>query len=210
MASLARGLGVAVGGLYRYFPSKTHVIAALQVEALMKLESFVVEQLAAVEAAVVARATGESVASLAAVMAAPLCYLRHARQSPDWHHLIDQSLSAAEPLLDDETAAEVAQALGAVLRPVTERLQAAADLGHLDAGDAEARTYTLWAAIHGLDHMRKRDVRVREGLRSDALTRGALRALLVGWGADAQVAEASFQLADEALSEPVAKLEDRP
>ena len=202
MTSLAKGLGVAVGGLYRYFASKTHVVAALQVEALNHLTTFNASHFNAVERQIMASEPGDAVKSLVRVVTAPMSYLCHAQESPDWHQLIDQSLSTPTPLLDDQSAAEVSMALEALLQPVAERLEAATTEGHLNQGDAEARTYILWATIHGLDHMRKRDARLRAELRSHALVRGALATLLVGWGAEMTAATAAISVVADALSTP--------
>jgi len=60
-----------------------------------------------------------------------------------------------------------------------ERAQAA---GALADGDPRLRAYALWAAIHGVDHFRKRDPRLPDDFASDRVADELLGALIRGWG----------------------------
>ncbi len=183
MPTLAKRLGVAVGGLYRYFPSKEALLVTLQAEAL---EGF---------AADLAAAEGEAerwspqgpldaeATALHRVARIPWSYLEDAARAPARHRLIDALLSAPQPLLAPEQATAAEAPLGQVLGRAAAVLEEAQQAGALGLGDAAVRTHVLWATVHGLDHLRKRDLRQPEALRVDPLARAALAALLRGWGA---------------------------
>ncbi len=179
MPALAARLGVAVGGLYRYFPSKEALLVALQGEALGAFAAEVAAEGAAID-------TGDlepQAAALHRIARLAWAYLDDAVRAPARHRLIDALISAPDPLLGAE-AAEAAEApLRELLTSCAALLSAACERGALATGDPHARTHVLWAAVHGLDHLRKRDPRLPPALRSEALARGALEALLRGWGA---------------------------
>lgn len=179
MPALAARLGVAVGGLYRYFPSKEALLVALQGEALGAFAA----ELAAEAAAEATTALAPEAAALHRIARLAWGYLDDAARAPARHRLIDALLSAPDPLLGAE-AAEAAEApLRELLASCAALVEAACARGALAPGDPQARTHVLWATVHGLDHLRKRDPRLPPALRSEALARGALETLLRGWGA---------------------------
>ncbi len=179
---LAERMGMAVGAMYRYFSGKSGLVAALQERAVASLAV----DLARAADAAVTRAEGAELspgrAALVRACAAALSYLSHAVHTPERHRLIDASLSSPKPLLDDEGARAVAVVLEGLLGQVAGHLAVAAAQGALAPGDALARTHVLWATVHGLDHLRKRDRHQPAALRSGALAGAALADLLRGWG----------------------------
>ncbi len=110
---------------------------------------------------------------------------------------MDAFLSAPNPTLSDEDARTIDAYLAPVLGECAQHLDVAAKVGAITPGDALARTHVLWAAVHGLDHFRKRDRIQPSALRVEALEHNLLRATLIGWGASPRtVDEALGRLGD--------------
>ncbi len=184
---IAGAIGASVGGLYRYYDGKDALLSALQQRAIAAVADDQASDLAA--ATRIFAREGEpvrkGVASLASALVASTVVLRHAQRRPEEHRLLDAFLSAHEPLLSEEAARSSDDALRPLVEAVARELQAAAAAGILEQGDAVQRTYVLWAALHGLDHFRKRDRILPPALRVEALVPAALCTIARGWGATA-------------------------
>ncbi len=181
IAHLARRLDAAVGALYRYFPSKSALMMAMQRRAIEALRGDLEQTFARAEAAFPDAAA--PVRALAAAMLIVPSYLADATAQQARHNLIDRVLSVPEPVLSDDHARDVDEVLRPIIELVSVRLQGAVDLGAINAGDPAQRTHLLWALSHGLDHFRKRDRIQPPALRVDMLVGHGLRALFIGWGA---------------------------
>jgi AcrR family transcriptional regulator len=168
---LGAELGMATTSLYRYFPGKTELVVALQVRAIAAL------------AADVDKAIAKAQTPLDQIRAAVGVFLDGPVKAPARHHLIDAFLSAPEPQLDPTALAEVEAVLGPLLATVAACFDAAAAAGALEPGDGALRTRVLWAAAHGVHHLRRRDRIEPKSRRSTALARETVAALLRGWGA---------------------------
>lgn len=188
IGSLAERVEAAVGAIYRYFPSKTALITALQVRAVEELREVVDAALARLDASEAPR----EVALLAAAIAVPYAYARHLQERPARRMLINRSLAAPAPVLPEEEAFEVDAALRPVLERMVARLSAAAEAGLLEAGDARQRAMLAWAGVQGLSLFVNRDRLQPPELRSPALIAPLLEALLRGWGAEAASARAAL------------------
>lgn len=191
VARLAERVDAAVGSLYRYFPSKDALLAALQARAIEQLG---VELDAATRAAetLLGDLPTHSRALARAVVIGP-CYLHVSQRSAQRHRLIDSWVSSRQPVLSSDAAATVNVSLEPIIAEVAGKMQRATDCGALDKGDQRQRAHVLWATIHGLDHFRKRDRIQPDNLKVQALLAQALRALLLGWGAERDRADEALQ-----------------
>ena len=192
MAGLAGELGVSVGGLYRYYPSKGTILVGLEMRSIASYRAVQEDLLVALEPRL--RRHAVPVAALARVLTAASAYLEHARRDPLQHRLLTQMLAFPEPLLDENEVREVE----VHVRPVIDRgvtlLAAAVEAGALAPGDAAQRTFVLWAALQGADQFRKRDRVLPPPLHSWALADAAIDALLRGWGAEPHALAAARRL----------------
>lgn len=196
IGALAERVNAAVGALYRYFPSKTALIAALQVRAVEELQGVVdaaLAQLAAADA-------DPDLRLLAEALAVPHAYYRDLVEHPARRLLINRSLAAPDPLLPDEEAQRVDVALRPLLERAAQGIAAAADAGLLDPGPAPARAMNAWAAVQGLSLFLLRDRLQPPELRCERLIGPQLVGLLRGWGADAEAAERAVGLLERAGS----------
>jgi len=187
LGKVAKRLDVAVGGLYRYFPSKEALVAGLQQRAVerfgTRLNAHLPES---------TRASGP-VVLLRRVVAPFFFYATNAKDDPDEHRLMDAMLSTIDPALTDAQAREVEEVLGPVLARSQRGLDAAAVGGALAPGDARQRTLLLWAGTHGVGHLASRDRLEDPDHRSDALLRALFENLLVGFGAQRKHAKAALR-----------------
>lgn len=188
MPRLASRLECAVGALYLTFPSKSALLVALQEQAIGWLS---LEIAVAVEASKKAAAgrCGESPArlALANLAAAVNTVVELPRRSPARHRLVDELLSSSETVLSQDELATVNATLAGLLGQVTTLLREAQAAGALAPGDVEVRARLLWAALHGLDHFRKRDRGEPAELRTPRLATAMMDTLLRGWGASEDV-----------------------
>ncbi len=197
IARLAEGLDAAVGAIYRYFPSKQALLSGLQRQALERFGEDLRARIEATTAALCAQGLDpdrEAPAALCRLSAALCAYLDDAQLAPDRHRLIDELISTPEVLFDDADLPTTEGALGPVLGLVGALIDRAVALGALGPGDAAQRTHVAWAALHGLDHFRKRDRLQPPHLQMAALTAAMIRTLLIGWGAAPKEVDAAMGL----------------
>lgn len=194
ISSLAGRLGMSVGGLYRYFEGKEAILVALQEHAIAR---FAEEQRAALDRAEHRlRASRfrahEPIGMLYRLVATFSVYLG---PRPDaQHRLLDTFVSAPGPFLSDERARAVNALLHPILGVYRELFEDAVRCGALAPGDPLQRTHIVWAAVHGLDHFRKRDRLQPRHLRTGALLHETYRTLLGGWGANPAAIERALTL----------------
>jgi AcrR family transcriptional regulator len=191
---LSRELDIAVGALYRYFPGKQALLVALQRQALAKLSAQLAAEVERSRARVAnADRRDRKAAALAHLVAAMGAIHAFARRDPVRHRLLDELLSAPDPLLSVEDLREVNLALSPLLDQVTSLFHEATHAGALSPGLPELRTRLVWAALHGLDHFRKRDRAERPHARVEQLFPELVRTLLLGFGASKKAVEAAMR-----------------
>ena len=156
---LAKDLGVALGGIYHYVDGIEEVLVLVEHRALSELG-------VAMAAAEAKNATKPALARLSAVIRV---FVDEPERAPARHRLVDALLSAPDPLLSPAQAARAELALATIHARVSRIFEECVAEGTLAPGDADVRTLLVWAAIHGLDHFRKRDARVPRKLRHRAL-----------------------------------------
>jgi len=189
LGKVAKHLDVAVGGLYRYFPSKEDLVMALQRRAVERFGDRLANHLPTKPRA------GRPVATLRHALAPFAFYAASASADPLEHRLMDIMLSNLTPSLDDAQARIVEGALGPILDQAQRGLELARETGALAPGDGRQRTLLLWSATHGLGHLRSRDRLEQAPYRVKALLSAMFESLLVGFGADPKHARAAARRA---------------
>jgi AcrR family transcriptional regulator len=181
---LARRTGAALGALYRFFPSKQAVIAALQVRALEELGA---DLQADVEAAA-ARAADlpDRVRALVPIVAAADTFFAQPRLHPARFRLIDEILSKPAPVYSDEEAHALEETVRPILAVVGECVSRYGAVFGGRANEARLLPLMLWGGLHGVSHFIKRDRLSTPSSPTSAEVAGALvRTLLLGLGATA-------------------------
>lgn len=179
---LARRTGAALGALYRFFPSKQAVIAALQVRALEELGA---DLSAAVDAAV-ARASShpDRVRALVPIIAAADTFFAQPRLHPARFRLIDEILSKPAPVYSDDEARALEETVQPILDVVGTAVAGGGAVFGARANEAHLLPLMLWGGLHGVSHFIKRDRLSTLSSPVSGEVAGALvRTLLIGLGA---------------------------
>lgn len=181
-AHIASSLSLTPGALYRYFPSRDAIIAAVQRRVITSLGERVI-------AAIDAASEGGPIGGLFAVADA---LVQFSRESPARYGLLARMLATPEPLVGDaEAAAVIPEAMAVLLRVEALMIEASRE-GALSPGDERARLLSWWSALHGALQLDKLS-RFSPAARAEEILPVSLRALLVGWGASPKSAEIACQ-----------------
>ena len=175
IAAVAQRIGASVGGMYRYFPTKHAIFAALQLRAIDAFEEHLLTHLEAASQGT----------ALERVALAFSTWMTFRDVAPTHYRLLDESLSSMERTLDDEQASAVNERLHTILTHLADTIETAVAVEELRPGDAMIRTHLLWSALHGLGHFEKRDHLQPERLRVAALETTLYETFFSSWGASA-------------------------
>ncbi len=189
---LARELDVAVGALYRYFPSKGALIAALETEVIGAYGEDLLAATALGEPRAAER--GAPVAALFRLLLIASSYERLAVTYPERFRLINMILATPDNILPPEYGLQVMAAMVKVMRIVARRFEEAVATGALATGDAMQRTLLYWSSLRGVLQSAKLERFRPDLVRRDALVEELARALLVGWGAETRDLDEAFGL----------------
>src|SRR5574337_425238 len=131
LRELAREVGVSAAAIYRHFPDKSALMAALAVEGL--------ERLGRAQRRAARSADGVKAGFLASGMA----YVRFAVDNPALFRLVFSAAQRCDPL--DEPVDDVSSAMRGLRRDI-ERLMPEGT----PAGERKAAALHAWALVHGL------------------------------------------------------------
>lgn len=168
MARLARECDAAVGAVYRYLPGKSALLGGLQLRSVRVLADLVELRLA------------EIADPIERIQLAFGTWSVFSQESPALFRLIDDSLSDPRPHLDPDDRDQVQQFLSPLLGRCAQLIEEAVESGALRPGDAQIRTYALWAAVHGAQHL-GRKVPPVSALEGSDLGAQMVADLLSGW-----------------------------
>lgn len=173
LGRLAKSLDLVPAALYRYFPSKDALLAALQRRAVATIHDGLTGALAALE--------GRPV--LERLLGAARFYLALPQDAPQSYFLVALLLGDPRPLLSDEESLRTAPLLLGLLADVEALFQEAERDGAVARGDSLERTLAFWALVQGALSLEKmRRIAPSMPTPSEVADAG-LTALLVGWGA---------------------------
>jgi len=202
MQRLGAELGYRAGALYRYFPSKDALLAALLVRIVREVGAMVRD--AETEAEGIAtrarRPLSAHARQLLPLVLTARGYLALADARPAQMALLVRALAAPRPVIDDASAAALADEALLLLRDASALFRAARDAGALDAGDDVQRVALLWTSLHGVVGNRKLARFAIAGLTPAALVSELVRTLLVGWGAPRADVDDCFDRAQRAAA----------
>ncbi len=202
LQAVAAELGLVTTALYRYFPSKNALLAALQRRTVTTLHG----RLTAHVAALAAAHPGEHphVQALLPIVALPGFYAAAKNAMPEAFRMLMTMLGDPRLLLEDADALQTAPLLGAMLGEVAALFGRAAACGALPAADVAEQTVIVWATLQGtlaLGKLGRFDARMAD---PEALGKTALAALLRGWGAAAAEVERALVLTASPVSAKLA------
>lgn len=184
MARLAEAADYTAGALYRYFPSKDALLAALVAQVLDEGQAFLVNAEAALP---------RGASPLTRVFVLADAWRRFAKERPHAFGLISSTLAEPRVLLTGDDVGPVAERGIALLELMATALGDAAKAGQLETvADGElARTVTLFATLQGLLQLQKQSRFAPALLELQPLVLDAVRTLLIGWGARPRAVDAA-------------------
>ena len=188
---LAAEIDYTKGALYRYFPSKDAIVSAMVLRVIRDLARDVDEE------------RERFGTPLSRLVASAWTYRDFARTRPRRFALLGTLLAASERVLPQPADVNpVVHEMIETLRPLDADLRGAIAAGELTAGDTIERTLTLFATLHGVLSLHKQAALVPEWIDLDHLTLGAVRTLLLGWGASSPAVEEAIELVVEPAARP--------
>lgn len=182
---LARAVDLTAGALYRYFPGKEALLAAMQRHSIEVLEQRWAEHAVDQRAAARERGVTGKAEDLASLLAAAEFYVGLASTLPHHVKLINVLLADPRNLISDDDVGRVAPAFFGLLRRLAELFDRAAASGALSPGSSLDRAMVYWSALQGtlqLDKLQRFDAHLFQPQR---LGRQLAQTLLLGWGAGA-------------------------
>jgi AcrR family transcriptional regulator len=182
---LAERLELAVGALYRYFPSKAHLLAALEGLAIDALRAHLRSNVAAPETAT----SADDV--LSRLVALAHAYRSFARKHPSEFALITQLLSDPRTLVPGAGGGTLVDAAFALLGDVAAYFARAHALGALTPCDAMVCAVLYTSALRSVIELNKLKEHT-DAVDVDTWVDGMARTLLAGWGAHGAALDRAF------------------
>jgi AcrR family transcriptional regulator len=202
LSRVAASLGVVTTALYRYFPSKDALLAALQRRAVVALHARYMASLEPLTRQAPSRASVEArVAAVVPLLATGRFYIALPTTEPrisSERGVVARLLATPGVPIPDEEVAAAIPLVASFLQAVGTRVDAAVKAGALEPGDPAQRTLTLWAAFHGLTQLSKLQ-RLTPTVSTEPLADASARALLRGWGAQDDVLDQAQQALARAI-----------
>ena len=187
--ALAKRLDLAVGALYRYFPSKGALIAGLERRVVAELQS----ELGAIVGAAEARWESESAdwGRLAPILALASGFREITQRRPERMGLIGRIMAEPDHILPREEGERVISDAIGLLMVLKTPFDTASEAGVLCHGEDILRPLLFWAGLRSVLQTFKLETFAPTVIRPDALYDGMVTSLLCGWGAKpADVAQA--------------------
>jgi AcrR family transcriptional regulator len=180
--ALARRLDVAVGALYRYFPSKGAIIAGLERRVVAELGAELEDLLRGAEARWAAE--DGAWAPLVPLLVLAAGFRERTAARPERMGLIGRVMAEPDHILPREEGERViADALG-LLEILKSPFDAAVTAGALRDGDRMIRPLLFWSGLRSVLQTFKLETFAPSVIRPTALYDGMVDSLLCGWGAD--------------------------
>ncbi|MEE2757278.1 MAG: TetR/AcrR family transcriptional regulator [Myxococcota bacterium] len=177
MQSIAAAIGSSVGGLYRYFPNKESIFSALQTDAISIFDGTIAERHKAYSE------PASRFSTLNRLVDDFGSWSRFRQTHPVQFTLLESFLSTPQQTLDKAGRDAVNPSISIVLARITESLENCVRSGALKPGPSGTRTYMLWASMHGVEQLSKRDQDTSTHGQSTLVRKMLIRDLLISWGA---------------------------
>ncbi len=207
MARLAAELDLAVGTLYRYFPSKESLVAAVHRRVVKALR----DRHAALQGTLDVGDAADQ--ALSPILLSAYFYMDLPRLMPERFRLVTWMLGDPRPFVQDEHVEQSVIELIGFISDVTTMIRAAMSKGALSSiHEAEMdriamdRTVMLWGSVQGLLQFNKfnrfgNDSPAATTFDSSRLGPELCRGLLTGWGAESSALDSAHAIAAGRLND---------
>jgi len=188
MARLADEVDTAIGAVYRYFPSKGDLVAAIQADAIDQLQRSHDASVAPVVAALRATARPDPEAFVRLVVVGRW-FCAAAAAYPQQVRLLQLVSSREAASLTPEAATALLPPTLALVESIRAAIDGAAAVGAIDDGDSLARAILWLTAFGGVFVADDLEPYLPDVLGGGRLVRRLNADLLVGWGASRDAVE---------------------
>jgi AcrR family transcriptional regulator len=190
---VAQTLGLVTTAIYRYFPSKDALMAALQRRSIRVISGHFQRELSVFAHGLADAAPATS--CLATLLNVAELYLALPATHPQEWRFVATLLGDPRQLVSDDEVAVTAPLLAGFLGEMEKLFAVAERVEALSHGHARERVFAYWAALHGA-HCMDKARRVSPSAPSvEEIGRFTSRALLSSWGATAARLGAAQRLA---------------
>jgi len=166
---LSKKMNWALGALYRYYPSKEHLLAALEHEAAERVMAHLL------------KAQDNSNSPISNIRALAAAYTRLPKELPEEFGLVCLMLGDPRPHLPLEEAQAVMEKVMPFLDHVANLFKSATERGELEIKGPMDATLVFWMTVHGNMLMSKLDRIDNELFCGERLVPLAVEAMLAGW-----------------------------
>jgi AcrR family transcriptional regulator len=201
MRKVAQELDCAVGAIYRYFPSKDHIISGLALQAIQEYE---IELKTALERLIArTESVDEDVFALYGLLTLIDQYRNSSLEKPLRFSLVTHMIVDQRVLVEDDLRGQVMGSLFEALETVMHLLDRCVAVGALDPPrplDSAAqsphveRAFYLWSSMNGLIQVEKYRLKDLPFIDGAEMHHDLVRSILRGWGAQASTLEDAFSL----------------
>ena len=192
---LASELDYTAGALYRYFPSKAALIAALEVHAIENISEHLDKARITFEQSPLLQQANTKVAALARLVGLAEHFVALTKQLPTEIHLINSMMGDQRRFVDNEFVPQIFQASSQVIRPLTGLLNAAEQSKAIRKESVQERTLVLWASLQGITQLDKLAQHYdATTFAPEKIASSLIRSLLLGWGANDNELDAAIKL----------------
>jgi AcrR family transcriptional regulator len=186
---LAKELDYTPGALYRYFPSKAALLAALHLRLIRRLSTRIHAAWSATKAYCDLQGASPNERHVFALMAVTIASLQFAAEEPGPFRIITASFGHPRHMLEPESAEDATEGYVALIQDIAIHAQALADSGFFRPGHAAHRAITVLMGSHSLLQLEKVTRLAPNLFRPQVLARELSDSLLRGWAAEAELIE---------------------
>jgi AcrR family transcriptional regulator len=198
MQRLADETDAAIGAVYRYFPSKSALVAEVQRAAIDRLIASFTLIVDRAERAFAALGLDPPALATARLVLFGRWFVATADAYPQELHMLQLLMSDSRHQMSVEDGMRVVPSAMALLDRVRTCVEAATEIGILDAReDPMDRVVTWAAAVGGVLQLSSLGVYDAELFDGDRLARNLTADLFVAWGAPRERVEAADRIVDD-------------
>ena len=216
MQRVSDATDTSTGAVYRYFPTKNSLFAAMQAESIERLIASYSESLARLDSTIEAADIDDRTRALTRVAFSPLWFISCSTTLPQEFRLLQMLMFDMREYVGIEEGLRVLPIGLVLLEAIGTALDEAADLGALDQAQTSLERVICWgvalAALVEASRLSPYDAELLgagaaggDVFTGDHLTRSLSMSLLLGWGADRdELARATAIIDELAATGPLA------
>lgn len=200
MSRLAADVDAAIGAVYRYFPSKGALLAAVQREAIDQLGASLAVISTRAETFFDQKSLDDKRRALARVVLNSRFFISAADTLPEQLRLLQMLVNEFRNIIPLEEGMRSVPAAMRLLFAARESIVGAENAGVIDPGDATDRAVVWAAGVNGVLQVGMLDQYDSELFSGNRLAKSLTKDLILGWGANPDLLAEVSELIDVDLA----------